>query len=99
MKHSCSTPLNSSTHHRLFVYAIFSVGYSEDEALEKFGKDNVEVYHKSFVPLEWSISESRSHHEGFTKVIVDKDSDKVLGIHFLGPAAGEVMQVSVISAP
>lgn len=69
-----------------------TVGYSEDEALEKFGKDNVEVYHKSFVPLEWSISESRSHHEGFTKVIVDKDSDKVLGIHFLGPAAGEVMQ-------
>jgi len=69
-----------------------TVGYSEDEALEKFGKENVEVYHKSFVPLEWSISPSRSHHQGFTKVIVDKTSDKVLGIHFLGPAAGEVMQ-------
>jgi thioredoxin reductase (NADPH) len=60
--------------------------------LEKFGKDNVEVYHKSFIPLEWSISETRSHHQGFTKVLVDKSSDKVLGIHFLGPAAGEVMQ-------
>ncbi len=70
-----------------------SVGYSEDEALEKFGKDNIEIYHKSFIPLEWSISESRSH-QGFTKVIVDNSTDKVLGIHFLGPSAGEVMQVS-----
>ena len=70
-----------------------TVGYSEEEAMEKFGKDNIEVYHKSFVPLEWSISESRSHSEGFTKVITDKsDNFKVLGIHYLGPSAGEVMQ-------
>jgi len=69
-----------------------TVGYAEEEAVEKFGKDNIEIYHKSFIPLEWSISESRSHSEGFSKVIVDKSSDKVLGIHFLGPNAGEVMQ-------
>lgn len=55
-------------------------------------QDNVEVYHKSFVPLEWSISEARSHHQAFTKVIIDKNTDKVLGMHFLGPSAGEVMQ-------
>jgi len=69
-----------------------TVGYSEDDALKEFGKDNIEVYHKSFIPLEWSISESRSHSEGFSKVIVDKTSEKILGIHFLGPNAGEVMQ-------
>lgn len=69
-----------------------TVGYSEDEALEVFGKDNVEIYHKFFTPLEWSLSESRSHHQAFTKVIVDKSNNKVLGIHFLGPNAGEVMQ-------
>lgn len=69
-----------------------TVGYSEDEAIEIFGKENIEVYHKSFIPLEWSISEARSHHQGFTKAIVDKSSNKVLGIHFLGPSAGEVMQ-------
>ena len=68
-----------------------TVGYSEDEALEAFGKESIEVYHKSFIPLEWSISEAR-HHQGFTKVIVDKNTEKVLGIHFLGPSAGEVMQ-------
>jgi thioredoxin reductase (NADPH) len=68
-----------------------TVGYSEDEAYEVFGKSNVEVYHKSFIPLEWSISESR-HHMAFTKVVVEKACDKVLGIHYLGPSAGEVLQ-------
>jgi len=70
-----------------------TVGYSEEDAKDTFGKDNVEVYHKSFKPLEWELSESRSCSSGFTKVIVDKtNNEKVLGIHFLGPSAGEVMQ-------
>eukprot|EP00978_Attheya_sp_CCMP212_P027609 scaffold92903_cov58-Attheya_sp.AAC.3 len=69
-----------------------TVGYSEDESMEKFGKDNIEVYHKQFVPLEWGLSEARSHSKGFTKVVVDKTNDMVLGIHYLGPNAGEVMQ-------
>lgn len=68
-----------------------TVGYSEDEANEVFGKTNIEVYHKSFIPLEWSISESR-HHMAFTKIVIEKSSDKVLGIHYLGPSAGEVLQ-------
>lgn len=69
-----------------------TVGYSEDEAMEEFGKDNLVVYHKYFVPLEWSISPSRGVHQGFCKAIVDKHTDKVLGLHYLGPNAGEVMQ-------
>lgn len=69
-----------------------TVGYSEEDAMETFGKDNVEVYHKSFIPLEWSLSGTRSKNEGFAKVLVDKTTDKVLGMHFLGPNAGEVMQ-------
>lgn len=70
-----------------------TVGYSEEEAIATFGKENIEVYHKSFKPLEWELSESRSCSSAFTKVIVDKtNNEKVLGIHFLGPSAGEVMQ-------
>jgi len=70
-----------------------TVGYSEEEAFETFGKENIEVFHKSFVPLEWSLSESRAHHTAFTKVIVDKaNNGLILGIHYLGPSAGEVMQ-------
>jgi thioredoxin/glutathione reductase (selenoprotein) len=69
-----------------------TVGYSEDDAFAEFGKENCVVYHKYFVPLEWSISPTRGHHQGFCKAIVDKFTNKVLGLHYLGPNAGEVMQ-------
>jgi thioredoxin reductase (NADPH) len=69
------------------------VGISEDDAKAQLGEDNMEVYHRSFLPLEWSLSMSRSYHRSFAKVIVDKTpSENVLGIHFVGPNAGEVMQ-------
>lgn len=69
------------------------VGLSEDDAIAKYGQENIEVYHREFVPLEWSLSMGRSHHSCFAKVIVDKTADEaVLGLHFLGPSAGEVMQ-------
>lgn len=69
------------------------VGLSEDDAIAKYGLNNIEVYHREFMPLEWSLSMSRSHHNSFTKVIVDKTPEEnVLGIHYVGPNAGEVMQ-------
>jgi len=69
------------------------VGLSEDDAKEKYGESNIEVYHREFLPLEWSLAISRSHHMCFGKVIVDKSPDEnVLGIHYVGPNAGEVMQ-------
>ena len=69
-----------------------TVGYSEEDAKKEFGEDAVEVYHKYFIPLEWSLSHSRSEHQGFCKAIVDKSARNVLGLHYLGPNAGEVMQ-------
>jgi len=69
------------------------VGLSEDDAIEQFGNDGIEVYHREFLPLEWSLSTARHDENAFTKVVVDKTSDEnVLGIHFVGPNAGEVMQ-------
>jgi thioredoxin reductase (NADPH) len=69
------------------------VGLSEDDAIEKYGHSNIEVYHREFLPLEWSLSLDRSHSNAFTKVVCDKTPEQnVLGIHFVGPNAGEVMQ-------
>jgi len=68
------------------------IGLSEEEATEKAGC-NLEVYHSSFVPLEWSVSEERHDTTGFAKILVDKGAgEKILGIHYLGPHAGEVTQ-------
>ena len=69
------------------------VGLSEEKAILHYGKQNVRVYHKSFKPLEWNFFESRPNDLCYTKVIVDKsDRETVLGIHYAGPNAGEVMQ-------
>jgi len=69
------------------------VGLSEDDAIATYGADNIDVYLREFLPLEWSLSPVRGHSMAFTKVIVDRTrNEKVLGIHFVGPNAGEVMQ-------
>jgi thioredoxin reductase (NADPH) len=78
-----------------------AVGLAEEAALEGFGgAANVEVFHTTFAPLEWSLSPDRELDKfpGFAKVICDKSGggDKhtfpVLGMHYLGPNAGEVIQ-------
>lgn len=67
-------------------------GYNEEDAIAKFGEENVKIYLSMFKPLDWSFSESKYSDRGFTKLIVNKaDSERVIGIHFLGPNAGEVM--------
>ena len=70
-----------------------SVGLSEENAILQYGAENIEVYHKSFKPLEWNFCNSRENISCYCKVIVDKpNKEMVLGIHYVGPNAGEVMQ-------
>lgn len=69
------------------------VGYSEDDAIATFGTEAIEVYHRNYLPLEWSLTYARQHTNSFTKVIANKlDKKKIIGIHFVGPNAGEVLQ-------
>eukprot|EP01107_Rhizomastix_libera_P004453 TRINITY_DN174_c0_g1_i1.p1 TRINITY_DN174_c0_g1~~TRINITY_DN174_c0_g1_i1.p1 ORF type:complete len:566 (+),score=149.29 TRINITY_DN174_c0_g1_i1:49-1746(+) len=66
-----------------------SVGLSEETALSRYG-DNVEVFHTTFAPLEWTLP----HRNGcYAKLIVNKgDHNRVIGFHILSPNAGEVTQ-------
>jgi thioredoxin reductase (NADPH) len=67
-------------------------GLSEDDAIEQYGEETLEVYHQAFTPLEWTVPH-RPENKCFAKIICDKNADeKVLGFHFLGPNAGEVTQ-------
>lgn len=69
-----------------------SCGYTEEKANSLLGSDNIDVYHSSFKPLEWNFLSSHPSNLCYTKVIIEKVSQKIIGIHFLGPNAGEVMQ-------
>lgn len=53
-----------------------SIGYSEEEALDKFGSANIETYHVNFWPLEWTVSH-KPHDVCYAKLICNK-ADKVI---------------------
>lgn len=82
------------------------VGWSEEEALRRFGgrKEKVEVFHSHFKPLSWALTD-RETNACYVKIVVEQPENvsqydplhlsahqKVVGLHFLGPNAGEVMQ-------
>jgi pyruvate/2-oxoglutarate dehydrogenase complex dihydrolipoamide dehydrogenase (E3) component len=69
-----------------------SCGWSEEEAIRILGKENIEVYHMNYTPLEWELSH-RDKNMQFMKLICNKkDSERVVGFHFVGPNAGEITQ-------
>ncbi|XP_040011495.1 thioredoxin reductase 2, tandem duplicate 2 isoform X1 [Xiphias gladius] len=68
------------------------VGLSEEEAEKRHGKDGIEVYHAFYKPLEFTVAE-RDASQCYIKVVCEQGGDqKILGLHFTGPNAGEVTQ-------
>ncbi|CAH1100490.1 unnamed protein product [Psylliodes chrysocephalus] len=69
-----------------------SVGMSEERAIERFGEDSLEIYHGYYKPTEFFIPQ-RSYRNCYLKIITKREGDQyVLGMHFIGPNAGEVIQ-------
>jgi thioredoxin/glutathione reductase (selenoprotein) len=81
-------------------------GFSEEEAIEKYGKDDIVVYVWEFQTLEFGAvhrekAESARENEVdvefpancLSKLVCRKsENEKVLGFHFVGPNAGEITQ-------
>ena len=69
------------------------IGYSEEEAIEVFGRENVTAYHSVFKPYEWVYVEGRPSDVCYVKMVCKKDeNEKIIGLHYVGPNAGEVVQ-------
>jgi len=68
------------------------VGMTEDDAEAKYGKEDIEVYHSYFKPLEWTIPH-KGDNACYAKLIcLISDSERVIGLHICGPNAGEMTQ-------
>lgn len=80
--------------YRMIPTAVFSlpnigtVGLSEDQAKEE--GYNVKVYESRFRPMKLALTETQERT--LMKLVVDADSDRVLGCHMVGPDAGEIVQ-------
>ncbi len=68
--------------------SLATVGYSEEQARERFG--DIAVFTSQFTQLKHTLSENSE--KTLLKLIVDKASDRVVGAHMLGPDAGEIIQ-------
>ncbi|XP_072328869.1 thioredoxin reductase 2, tandem duplicate 2 isoform X2 [Scyliorhinus torazame] len=68
------------------------VGLSEQEAVQRHGEDNIEVYHAYYKPLEFAVAE-RDASQCYVKLVCFREGDqRILGLHFIGPNAGEIIQ-------
>nr|XP_050861432.1 thioredoxin reductase 1, mitochondrial isoform X1 [Vespula vulgaris] len=69
-----------------------SVGLSEEDAVSKYGADEIEIYHAYYKPTEFFLPQKDVSH-CYVKVIAFRKGDqRILGLHFIGPNAGEVIQ-------
>lgn len=63
---------------------IGTVGLSEEQAIEAGHK--VQIFESSFRPMKLTLTECQERT--LMKLVVDADTDKVLGCHMVGPEAG-----------
>ena len=67
---------------------IGTVGLSEEQA--RADGHNVQVFESRFRPMKLTLTECQERT--LMKLVVDADTDKVLGCHMVGPDAGEIVQ-------
>ncbi|RUR80941.1 glutathione-disulfide reductase [Chlorogloeopsis fritschii PCC 9212] len=82
--------------HEDVATAVFStpeaatVGLTEAEARQKLGDDGVTVYRARFRPLFHSLT--GAEERTMMKLVVDANTDKVLGAHMVGENSAEIIQ-------
>jgi glutathione reductase (NADPH) len=85
--------------HSSVATAVFSepevgvVGLTETEAREKYPR--VDIYKATFRPMKATLSGRDTRV--LMKLVVDGDSDRVLGCHIVGEAAAEMIQTAAIA--
>ena len=67
---------------------IGTVGLTEAQAREAYSA--IDIYTSSFTPMKHTLS--GNDEKTFMKLIVDRESDRVIGFHMVGPDAGETTQ-------
>ena len=70
-----------------------TVGLTETEARNAFA--NIDIYKTSFRPMKITLSDDQSRI--MMKLVVDADTQRVLGVHIVGPDAPEMIQLAGIA--
>lgn len=83
----------------LIPSAVFSqpplaaVGLTEGQARERYG--NIKVYSSDFRPMKNVFAQR--HERGLYKMVLDAQTDRILGLHMIGPEVPEILQAAAIA--
>lgn len=69
---------------------IGTMGFTELQAAEKFGQENLKIYKSTFTNMFYSPCDKK-HKTGY-KLICQGPDEKVVGLHMIGMASDEILQ-------
>ncbi|KAH7156997.1 hypothetical protein EDB81DRAFT_757397 [Dactylonectria macrodidyma] len=69
-----------------------SVGLTEPQAIEKYGKDNLKIYKTGFTAMYYAMMEPDQKGPTNYKLITTGPDEKVVGLHIMGQGSGEMLQ-------
>jgi glutathione reductase (NADPH) len=69
-----------------------SIGLTEPQAIEKYGKDNIKVYKTSFTAMYYAMMDPEQKGPTNYKLITTGPEEKVVGLHIMGIGSGEMLQ-------
>ncbi|KAI4129197.1 MAG: hypothetical protein LQ338_002356 [Usnochroma carphineum] len=69
-----------------------SIGLSEPDAVEKFGRENIKVYKTSFTAMYYALMDPKEKGPTSYKVVCQGPEEKIVGLHILGTGTSEMLQ-------
>ena len=90
---------NSKLDYEMIPSVVFShpeagtIGLTEPEACEKYGKENIYTYKTEFVGMYYAMMDSERKARSRYKLVVNKaDNNRVVGLHIIGEGSAEILQ-------
>jgi glutathione reductase (NADPH) len=87
--------------HNLVASAVFcqpelsGVGLTEEQAIERFGREAIKVHRARFRPMSQALPASGPRV--LLKLVVERANGRVLGVHMVGDHAAEIIQMAAIA--
>lgn len=67
-----------------------TIGLSEETAIERYGKEQIKIYHSRFTPMYFALGDYRQKCD--MKLVCLGEEEKIIGLHAIGIGVDEMLQ-------
>ena len=75
---------------------IGSCGLTENDAIKKYGEQNVKTYTSSFNDMYYAMFEMDDKVATFMKIVTTGVDEKIVGLHCIGKGSGKMIQTFLL---